>query len=439
MGEGPTLNHFTGITSAVIARAAQTQGTPFYLYDRETIIDRCAQALAMPNAYGLTVRYAMKANSNASLLRLISSQGLKIDASSMNEVRRANLADIPYGDMILTTQELPLGEDKEDLKQMMKGGLLYNVCSLLQLENIGDFAAQEGINLSLRYHPGVGSGESASRNTGDNYSCFGVHEMDLPKALDYARSKGIRFTLVHVHIGSGGDPTAWRDNIDLELGVIEKYFPQAEGVNFGGGLKVARMPDEKAADIQQLGLYAKEKIEAFFKRTGRKLHMEIEPGTFIIAQGGYIVTRIADKKSTGGEGLNFLVLDGGMELNSRPLLYGARHPFSLVSAQGELLSSDSITPPEQLSYEAVPVGRCCESGDAQSLDDTGRSLPRRMAEPQVGDYLVIGGAGAYCASMSPMNYNSHVQVPELLYTQGTDTLELIRKRQTLAQIIMNEL
>jgi diaminopimelate decarboxylase len=347
------------------------------------------------------------------------------------------MAGIGYEDIILTTQEAPLGREMQALKEMMRGGLKYNVCSLRQLFNIGDFAAQNKINLSIRIHPGIGTGESATRNTGDKYSCFGVHLSDLEQALEYAKGKGLVFDLVHTHIGSGGDPAVWQSNIDLELKIIEQYFPDAEAVNFGGGLKEARMPDETPADIEELGNYAKEKIEQFYQRTNRKLKMEIEPGTYVIATAGFVVTTVIDKKKTGDDGLNFLVLDGGMEVNTRPLLYASRHPFYVVSQTGALLSSEFD---EKIGsgYEAAPVGRCCESGDSQSLDSHGLSVPRRMAEPETGDFVAIGGAGAYCSAMSLVNYNSHVQAPEVLYTRDGE-LQVIRKQQTLEQIVANEM
>jgi diaminopimelate decarboxylase len=430
------LNNFNSIDSNIIAAAAKQHGTPFYLYDEQVIIDKCRNLLSMPNAYGLKVRYAMKANSNKSILKLISAQGLKIDASSMNEARRANMAGIAYEDIILTTQEAPLDQEMRALNEMMSQGLKYNVCSLRQLRNIGDFAAENKINLAIRIHPGIGTGESATRNTGDKYSCFGVHLSDLEQALEYSKSKKLVFDLVHTHIGSGGDPAVWQSNIDSELRIIEQYFPDAKTVNFGGGLKEARMPDETPADINELGKYAKEKIEQFYQKTGRKLEMEIEPGTYIIAAAGFVVTTVIDKKKTGDEGLNFIVLDGGMEVNTRPLLYASRHPFYIVSQEGKLLSSE-YDEKTGGGYQAVLVGRCCESGDSQCLDSCGLSVPRVMAEPETGDYAAIGGAGAYCSAMSLANYNSHVQAPEVLYTRAGG-LNVIRNRQTLRQITANE-
>ncbi|MDR1687156.1 MAG: hypothetical protein LBS21_00910 [Clostridiales bacterium] len=430
------LNGFSEITSGAIKEAAEKFGTPLYLYDEKFIKDRCRLLLSMPSAYALTVRYAMKANSNRTFLKIIHSCGLKIDASSLNEAKRANLAGIPYEDIILTTQEVPEGVQMASLKEMIKGGLKYNACSLRQLYNIGDFAAENKIKLAVRIHPGIGAGESASRNTGDDYSCFGIHRSDFEKALNYANEKGIIFGHVHVHIGSGGSAAVWKANIDLELSILEKYFRGAETVSFGGGLKEARMPYENAADITELGLYAKAQTEAFYQRTGRKLKTEIEPGTFIAANAGYAVTKVIDKKQTGANGLNFVITDGGMEINARPLMYGSVHPFYAVSNGGGLLFSQ-FGENEGVNYSAAVIGRCCESGDSQCLDENGVNVARKIAEPEISDYIVIGGAGAYCSAMAPMNYNSHLQAPEILFTEDK-TFKVIRKRQTFDQLLENE-
>jgi diaminopimelate decarboxylase len=347
---------------------------------------------------------------------------------------RARIAGIPAEHIMLTTQEVSEGGDMETLQDLILRGLKYNVCSLRQLRLIGDFAAERGIALGIRVHPGVGSGESVTRNTGDDYSCFGVHLRDVETALEYAAAKGIKFRHVHEHIGSGGDPDVWRRNIDRELGILERHFPDAETVSFGGGLKEARMPGERAADIADLGRYAKERIEDFYARTGRKLKVEIEPGTYITANAGYAITRVIDKKSTGH--LDFIIADGGMELNARPLMYGSKHPFYIVSNDGALKSSEFDG--KTHGHSIVVAGRCCENSDMQTLTPDGYADPRAMAEPEIGDLCVIGGTGAYCSSMAPFNYNSHPQIPELLLTEAGEP-ELIRKRQTLTQILENEI
>jgi diaminopimelate decarboxylase len=429
----------TPLTTENIAAAAKLAGTPCYLYDEASIRSRCREVLAMPNAFGLEASYAMKANSTQTILQIVADEGLNFDLSSLNEGRRARLAGIPCNRMQLTSQEVPEGQNRTDLENMMLDGLKYNVCSLQQLKLIADFASKHRFSLAIRVHPGVGSGESSSRNTGDKYSCFGVHLSDIPKMLELAKTFGIIFDEVHVHIGSGGDPKAWRDNIGRELDFVERFFPDAVSVNLGGGFREARMPDETSADIAELGEYAKSCFDAFEKRTGRRLRMEIEPGTYIVANAGVLVTSVVDEKWTGPDGFEFVVLDGGMEVNARPLYYGSRHPFYVISRQGELLSSEfDLASATRLTDLRVVVGRCCESGDSQCLDKMGNIVPRLMADPEVGDYVVIGGAGAYCSSMTPFNYNSHVQAPEvLLRTDGS--FQIIRRTQTLEQMTVNEI
>ena len=433
--EKSKLNNFSSIDAAAVAQAADSFGTPVYVYDEALILARCRACLDMPNAYGLSVRYAMKANSNKTLIKLIADAGLHLDASSMNEVIRAHLAGIPFDRIMLTTQEVYEGSLMEKLEELLLSGLRYNFCSLRQLMLLGDFAAANGINPGIRVHPGIGSGESATRNTGDDYACFGIHLSDVEEAISYAKGKGLVFNHIHEHIGSGGDSDMWRQNIDLELSIIERYFPEAQTVCFGGGLKEARMPDETPADIELLGNYAKDRTLDFQKRTGRKLQMEIEPGTFIVANSGYVITRVIDKKSTSRS--NFIVTDGGMEVNARPLLYGSRHPVYIVDSCGMNVKSSEFSAADD-TYKAVIAGKCCESGDYQTLAPEGHSVPRSMSEPEIGDLAVIGGVGAYCSSMTPFNYNSHTQIPEALYTTGSQ-LQLIRKRQTLEQILANEI
>ncbi|HEY5956492.1 MAG TPA: diaminopimelate decarboxylase [Polyangiaceae bacterium] len=420
-----------------VAELARQFGTPLYAYDELTIRAKCRAVLAMPNAFGLHVGYAMKANSSRAILQIVASEGLGIDASSINEALRALRAGIPASRIMLTTQDVPVGEARQQLESLIAAGMMYNVCSFRQLELIADCAKVHHRPVAMRVSPGVGSGESATRNTGDKYSSFGIHLANLEQVTAYARQRGVTIGTVHSHIGSGGDPEKWRENIDRILDLTERYFPLATAVNLGGGFKEARMPDESAADIQDLGRTAKQRFEQLAARTGRKLTMVVEPGTYIVANAGHIIASVLDKKSSGPDGFDFLVLDAGMETSTRPLLYGSRHPFYVVSADGRLLSSE-FDPSIASEQERVVVGRCCESGDSQTLDDHGKIVPRRIADPVAGDYVVIGGAGAYCSSMTLVGYNSYGHAAEVLVRTDGSFLP-IRQRQTLEQLTQNEL
>ena len=434
-----TMKHFgpTKLDATLIPKIARQWGTPVYLHDQEYIENSCDQLLNMPSAYGLHVRYAMKANSDRTVLRVVTNKGLDLDCSSLDEAARAFAAGIPYSRMMLTTQEVPYGEERAELEAMIRAGLKYNVCSMMQFQLIADFARNNNIDLSIRVHPGAaGGGESQTRDTGSEYSCFGVHLNDVPQVKALADQQGLRFTQVHVHIGSGGDPEKWRENIDRELGFVRTYFPEATTVSFGGGLKVARMPGEKQADIASLGAYATQRIKEFKDATGRQLQMEIEPGTFVVANSGHIITRIIDKKLTNE--LNFLIVDGGMELLTRPLLYGSEHPIAIVRQDGTLLSSEYDGKPQAGLKSFGIVGRCCESGDSVRLDGDGNIVPVLIAEPEIGDYVVIGGTGAYSESMSPENYNSHRKPGAVMKTRSGELVQ-IRKKQVREQIYQNEL
>jgi diaminopimelate decarboxylase len=425
------------LTSEDVVSIARDFGTPVYVYDLEMILDRCKRVKGMPHAFGLFPRFAMKALPTRAILQIMMGQGFGIDAGSMNEVRRACEAGHRIKNIMLTTQEVPVDRDRAELQRMMEHGLVYNVCSLTQLAEIAGFAGSKRIPLSMRVNPGVGSGETGTRNTGDKYAPFGVHLGDLGQALQMARDRGVIFSGVHDHIGSGGDPEKWKENIDTLLGVVERYFPDATTVNFGGGFREGRMPGEVQADVHELGLYAKERIEAFASRTGRKLRMEVEPGTFLVANSGFIITKVMDYKRTGADGPKFLVLDGGMEVNTRPLLYGSQHPVYIVSPDGELRSSEFRVPDRGILRSLVLAGRCCESGDCQTLDKEHNIVSRLMAPAKIGDYVVIGGAGAYCSSMSPHDYLSHQQAPEVLLT-SRGRWQVIREKQARHQITQNE-
>lgn len=427
-----------GMRAETVTALSNEHTEPFFVYDEQYIRDRCKLFMTMPNAYGIQPRFAMKANSLKAILQIIASEGMGIDASSLNEAKRAVMAGIEPSRIMLTTQEVPEGKARKELEHLLQRGMKYNVCSLTQLNKIAPLAAGKNLTLAMRVHPGVGSGESVTRNTGDKYSCFGVHLSDVPEAVSSAREQGIIIDTVHVHIGSGGDPAQWKENIYRELSFIEAWFPDAKTVNFGGGFRVARMGDETSADIQDLGMTAKEAVEEFYQRTGRKLRMEVEPGNAIMANAGYLVARVIDLKQTGPDGFRFVVLNGGMEVITRPLLYGARHPFTVINQSGQILFDDLKKNKAQDLEELIVVGRCCESGDSLTLDADHHIIPRLMTRPAVGDLFVVGGAGAYCSSMSLGNYNSHCLCAEYLVRPDGKPV-CIRQEQNLEQLIQNEL
>jgi diaminopimelate decarboxylase len=397
--------------------------TPTFVYD-EAILRANAQAVKeFPNAFGLFPRYAMKAAPTSAIIRIFNDEGLGIDASSGFEVERAVSSGVGTESVSMSTQEFP-----DHFKYWIQDGIKVNLCSIQQIHKFGLWGRGESIG--LRFNPGLGSGGTNRTNVGGPSSSFGIWKDDVEKAKDACKEYGLKVERIHTHIGSGSDPEVWKRAASMSLDLV-RDFPTVHTLNLGGGYKVARMKDEQDTDLRKIGEPVKQLFEDFAKETGRELTLEIEPGTFLLANACSLVTTVQDVTSTGNEGYRFLKLNAGMTEILRPSLYGAQHPIVLVPEEGQDKFREEM--------DQVVVGHCCESGDllTPAPGDPEALATRKLPRGEVGDFCVIEGVGAYCSSMSAKNYNSFPEAAEVL--RKTDgTLALIRKRQTFEQIIENE-
>ena len=406
------------INHSIAEKIRQSVQTPTFVYDENTLMSQAKKALAFPNEYGLTVRYAMKASPNKAILQLFSSMGLHFDASSGFEVHRAVKAGIPAEHMSLSSQEFPL-----DFKELYDMGIKFNACSLAQLESFGKLFP--GGTCGLRFNPGKGSGGTGKTNVGGPSSSFGIWYELMPQVKEIVNKYNIKVERIHTHIGSGSDPAIWQavasDSIDLV-----REFPDVTILNLGGGYKVGRMSYESSTDLQEIGLPVKEAFQKFSSESGRSLKLEIEPGTFLLANSGSLLCEVRDIVTTGNDGYTFLKLDSGMTDVLRPSLYGAQHPMVVLNDNKD-------------ETDYVVVGHCCESGDLFSCDpgDPEVLSPRRLSSAAIGDLVTIDGSGAYCSSMCTKNYNSFPEAPEVMITSSGD-IKIIRKRQTLEQMLETE-
>ncbi|MFW5883295.1 MAG: diaminopimelate decarboxylase [Verrucomicrobiota bacterium] len=409
------------LNAEVARQIAESVGTPVYVYDAERLRAQAETALALPNAFGLNVRYAMKAAPNAAILRLFCELGLHIDASSGYEVRRALEAGVPGERISLSAQEIP-GE--ADFRALIEAGMRFNACSPRQLETYGRLFP--GSEVGVRFNPGLGSGATQKTNVGGPGSSFGIWHEKLPEVQAIAARHGLTIVRVHSHIGSGADPVVWDRAARLTLDLVTP-LADVRTVNLGGGFKVARIEAEKATDLMQVGQTLKVAFEEFAAREGRQLRLEIEPGTFLVANAASLLCRVGDVVDTGASGHRFLKLDTGMTEILRPSLYGSQHPIRIFAA------------PDAASAPAVVVGHCCESGDLLSPAPGEPEVlsERDLPACQPGDLCAIDGVGAYCSSMSAKNYNSFPEAPEVLLEPG-QAPRLIRRRQALADLWKNE-
>lgn len=398
----------------------ESVGTPVYVYDEKGLEEQADQALAFPNAFGLTVRYAMKSLPNAAILRLFAAKGIQIDASSGHEAHRAMQAGIGASQICISSQELP-----HDFVELGEQGVTFNACSLHQLRSLCQ--AFSGQSIGVRFNPGLGSGGTGKTNVGGPSSSFGIWYEHVDQVKEIVAQHNVSVTRIHTHIGSGSDPKVWEQTAQVSLDLV-RQFPDVTVLDLGGGYKVARMSDEVSTDLQRIGLPVKEAFEKLYEETGRKIHLEIEPGTFLVARQGSLLTTIQDMTSTGEAGHEFLKLDAGMTEILRPSLYASQHPIIVLPKEEKADSKEYIV-----------VGHCCESGDllTPAADDSEKLLARELTAAEIGDLCVLEGVGAYCSAMSSKNYNSFPEAAEVLLEKD-GSFRVIRRRQNIQQIWQNE-
>ena len=404
-----------------VRRIQKEYGTPVFVYDQNTLESQAQKALGFPNAFGLTARYAMKACPNVAVIRILSNQGLHIDASSGYEALRAIRAGVPAAHIQITAQQLP-----DDLDDLVNQGVLFNACSLHQLRTYGTLFPEGEV--SVRVNPGLGSGHSKRTNVGGPSASFGIWHEHMDEVVKIAQEFNLRMTGLHSHIGSGSDPEVWQRCARLTLDVATR-LPDVVRVSLGGGYKVGRMEGEQSTDVQEAGKPIVSEFERFAQQHGRQLHLEIEPGTFFVANAGALIASVMDIVDTGVDGYRFLKIDSGMTEVLRPSLYGAQHPIIVVPREDD----------ERSSVEYLIAGHCCESGDVLTPEpDNPEGLQTRfLTEAKIGDPMVIGGSGAYCAGMAAKNYNSFPEASEVILARD-GSIHITRKRQTLDQVLENE-
>lgn len=426
------MKHKTGATQFKLPFAADERlialaekyGTPLFVHDEATY-ERCGrEALAAPNAFGLSVRYAMKANSHRVVLRLFERLGIGIDASSVFEVQRALAAGIAAEKIQLTSQEVqPAGR----LRELLARGIQYNATSLEQLRVFAALDCARTTPISIRVNPGLGSGHNNRTNTAGRGASFGIWHSHLGEVLKIAADAGLKITRLHTHVGSGSDWRVWQKAALLTLRIAGR-MPDVATVNMGGGYKIDRVRPEKSIDLQSAFKPVRKAFKDFAKETGRKLALEIEPGTYLAARACILLARVEDIADTGPKGYEFLKIDGSMTELLRPMIYGAHHPIRLLG-RGEKTEKDYVV-----------VGTTCESGDIFTpveRDPEGIDTVR-LPRAALGDCVAILGAGAYGLSMSAKHYNSRpIAAEALIAADGTD--RLIARRQAPEEIWSREM
>lgn len=399
------------IIPEVLSGLAREHGTPVWVYDARAIRAR----IAMLRRFDL-VRYAQKANGNVHILRLMREAGVRVDAVSHGEILRSLAAGFTAPELVFTADLL----DRKTGALVIEHGIQVNCGSIDMIEALG--AQSPGHAVWMRINPGFGHGHSPKTNTGGPHSKHGIWIGEVPRALASIHRHGMRLVGVHMHIGSGTDYAHLAQVCDAMVSAVMRFDLDVDAISAGGGL-----PDhDDPAQIEQYFLLwdaARQRIGAHL---GHPITLEIEPGRFLVASSGVLLTEVHAVKDTPAH--RFVLVDAGFNDLLRPALYGSRHPISLI-AQTDAGEPRSLR-------DVVVAGPLCEAGDVftQTRDGTLSSQP--LPDPRVGDLLVLHGVGAYGASMSS-GYNSRPLAPEVLVDGSVRTR--IRRRQPIDALISLEM
>ncbi|MCO5153954.1 MULTISPECIES: diaminopimelate decarboxylase [unclassified Shinella] len=403
------------LSNETLIALAGEHGTPLWIYDAAAIRRRIEQLSAFD-----VVRYAQKACSNIHILGEMRKAGVRVDAVSLGEVERAKRAGYVAGnasgaaDVVFTADLF----DRPTLERVVSDGIEVNAGSIDMLRQLGE--RSPGHRVWLRLNPGFGHGHSNKTNTGGENSKHGIWFEQLQDAMALVRQYSLTLVGLHMHIGSGVDYGHLERVCGAMVALCRNLGADLEAISAGGGLSVPyREGEEEIEPAHYFSLWdaARREIEA---HVGHAVRLEIEPGRYLAADSGVLVSEVRAVKTMGRN--RFVLVDAGFSELARPAMYGSYHHITAI-------------PERTMTRPTIVAGPLCESGDVFTQTETGTVLPRDLPDVAVGEHLVFHGAGAYGATMSS-NYNSRLYVPEVLVDETG--ARLIRRRQTLDELLALE-
>lgn len=396
-----------------LSRIAKEVGTPCYVYSHHTLVRHFRVYDSAFQNIPHIVAFAMKANSNLAVLRLMAKEGSGVDIVSGGELFRALKAGVPPGKIVFAG----VGKKPEEIRDALKADILmFNVESSAELQAINDVAASMGVKarVALRINPDIDPKTHPYISTGLKKSKFGIAaDRAIEEFKAAATFSHIEVVGLHAHIGSQLTQVApFVESLKKVLAMVQTLAEQGIPIrylNIGGGLGIT-YSDETPPEPKDLA------AAIFPLVRDLKCVLIMEPGRVIVGNAGVLLTKVLYTKD--GETKRFLIVDAAMNDLIRPSLYDAHHdirPVYETVARGAKETVDV-------------VGPVCESGDFLAKD-------RVMPQMNAGDLMAVMSAGAYGFVMSS-NYNSRPRVPEVLVHEGQ--IHVIRARESYDDLVHGE-
>jgi diaminopimelate decarboxylase len=403
--------HFGPFSAEELCRE---HGTPLYVYEESVIRSQyreLAEAFTYPK---FRVHYAVKANYNPSILKILLEEGCGVDTVSDAEVRLCLELGFAPETIIFTGDN----STDEEMQYCLDNDVLVNVGSLSQLARLGRL--KRGARASVRINPNIGAGHHNHCVTGGPHTKFGIYHDQIEAILNICKEHDLNLVGIHSHIGTGiFEADKFKDAMDITLGVA-KQVPGLEFVDVGGGFGIPYRETQTPIDLKTFGAEGSEHFKAFCDEYGSELELRIEPGRFLVCQAGTLLARVNTLKSTPAH--QFVGCDTGFNHLIRPMAYQSYH---------KVLNASKVEGEKQA---IVLAGNICESGDMFTQNSDGPE-DREVTRFEEGDIVAILDAGAYGISMS-MQYNMRLRPPEILITTEGKA-KPIRQRETYEDLIRN--
>ncbi|HTJ51598.1 MAG TPA: diaminopimelate decarboxylase [Cyclobacteriaceae bacterium] len=391
----------------VISLAKQF-GTPLYIYDANTIIRQINNLKTAFAGADIKIKYAAKALTNISILKLIRKHGAGVDVVSLYEAQLAMKAGYQANEIMFT----PSGVDFSEIEEGVRNGFSINIDNLSSLKKFGEKYGNT-YPCCLRLNPSILAGGNIKISTGHSSSKFGIAVQQMPEILALVSQYKININGLHIHTGSDIKETEAFLKTAEALFTSAQHFADLKFLDFGSGFKVAYKEGDIVTDVNDLGKKLTTAFNALCDKYGRKLELWIEPGKYLVSDAGTLLTQANVVKQTPT--LTFVGVNSGLNHLIRPMMYDAYHHIVNVSNPTG----------EQKLYNVV--GYICET-DTFGSD-------RHLNEVREGDIIAFKNAGAYGFSMAS-NYNSRPKPAEVLVINGQ--AKLIRERETLQDIIKGQ-
>ncbi len=397
------------IQEVPVTAIAEQFGTPVYVYDAEKIIAQYKRLSSAFHGVNVELKFATKALSNISILKLLRQQGAGLDVVSIQEAHLGIAAGFAPNEIMFT----PNCVDFSEIQEAVALGIHINIDSISLLEQFGNHYGNR-VPCCIRVNPHILAGGNSKIQVGHIDSKFGISVFQMPHVRRVVKTHNLKVNGLHIHTGSDIlDTEVFLTAANVLFDAASEGFDDLEFIDLGSGFKVAYREGDITTNIEEFGKRMSDAFRTFCQQYGKNLTLMFEPGKFLVSEAGLFITKANVIKHTPSA--VFVGVNSGLNHLIRPMMYDAHHEIV------------NLSNPQGTKRVYNVVGYICET------DTFGKD--RALNEVREGDLIALKNAGAYCFSMSS-NYNSRLRPAEVLVFEGK--AHLIRERETMEDILRHQ-